>query len=199
LAEKLIPIALGLLLLGILANGGCEDSASQQDERLHSANQAAIEAQRQQNQLVAAQSQVLAENSQRITAAADAVLAREHQIRQDLNQQQTRIDTGRADLEKERQLIAQQRHRDPLVAAALQSVGLWLACTTPLLFGFYVLRLMFNQEAEHAELAGFLVSELTSDQPRILPAAAFGPPRIERYASPPPHLPEDAPPDDAPF
>jgi hypothetical protein len=191
------PLLLTLLLLGLVFSG-CEDDQSQRDARLHAANQAALEAQRQQNQLVAAQSQALAENSREITAAAGAVLAREHEIRSQLDQQQQRIDAGRTDLENQRQLLAQQRQRDPVIAAAIQSVGLWLACTTPLLFGLYALRLMFRDDPQHAAVAELLVTELVSDSPRLLTAPVMGPLRIERQTPPVSHLPDDRP-DDAPF
>jgi hypothetical protein len=191
------PPLLTLLLLGLVFSG-CEEDQSPRDARLHAANQAALEAQRQQNQLVAAQSQALAENSRQITAAAETVLAREQEIRTQLDQQQQRIDAGRTDLENQRQLLAQQRQRDPVIAAAVQSVGLWLACTTPLLFGLYVLRLMFHDEPQHAAVAELLIAELVNESPRLLPPASRGPLRIERQVPPDSHLPDDRP-EDAPF
>jgi hypothetical protein len=199
MALRLLSSTLWLLVLALLMSAGCHSREDQRDAGLHAANQAALQAQKQQNQLVAAQSQALAENSRQITAAAEAVLAREHEIREQLNQQQAQVDNGRNELEKERQVLALQRHRDPLIAAAVQSVGLWFACTTPLLIGVYVLRLMLVQQPEHAALADLLVSELVSDQPKLLPAAAFGPPRLGHRGTSPELLPDDAPPDDAPF
>jgi type VI protein secretion system component VasF len=112
------------------------------------------------------------------------VLSHEKEVRSQLNQQQQQLDAGRSDLEKQRQVIAQQRAREPLIAAAVQSVGLWLACTTPLVLALYVLRLMFAQSPEHAAVAELLVSELTTEQPKLLPAPVFSPARLVHQPSP---------------
>jgi hypothetical protein len=181
---RLVFLFLFPIVLAALVTSGCEDQQADRDERLHSANQAALESQRQQNQLVAAQSQALADNSRQITAAAQAVLSHEKEVRSQLNQQQQQLDAGRSDLEKQRQVSAQQRGREPLIAAAVQSVGLWLACTTPLVLALYVLRLMFAQSPEHAAVAELLVSELTTEQPKLLPAPVFSPARLVHQPSP---------------
>jgi hypothetical protein len=186
MAERLIPLALGILLISLFAIGGCEDGQAARDQRLNAANQSALQAQRQQNELVAAQSKALADNSQQITAAAQAVLSHEHQIREQLGQQQARIDTGRSELEQERQAIARQRARDPIIAAALQQTGTALLCLLPLLLAFLALRQMQSQEPDYAAVAELLVTELTTAKPRFLPAPVLprGPENLG-YLAPP--------------
>jgi hypothetical protein len=145
------------------------------DSRLSQLAQQAMNEQSQQNQSMADPSYKLAE-------AAKELVARDAQARQELaefqqeltmqvNQQQAAIDASRNRLEQERQEIALQRHRDPIIAAAIQDLGVVLACLLPLLIAGLVVRQMRHQEPDHAAVAELLVSELTSDRPRLLPAS----------------------------
>lgn len=192
---KTLLIIAGVLMFGGLVLslfGGCRD------QRLETANRTALVQQGKQNELIGAQSQNLAETTLKIATAAETVLAQESQVRTELLQQQARIDSWRTDLEQERQRIASQRQRDPIIAASLQALGLLFACLMPLAFGAYTLHVASRERPGDA-LAEVLVQELTSDQPRLLPAAAFGPPRLEHRRVNSPAGPDDRPPDDAPF
>jgi hypothetical protein len=96
-----------------------------------------------------------------------------------LNQQQVSIAAGRDQLEKDRRLIAQQRFRDPILAAAVQNVGLIIACTLPLIVCIFVIKRMSSREPDDAAVAELLVYELTSDRPRLLPGPSLRPPALE--------------------
>jgi hypothetical protein len=79
------------------------------------------------------------------------------------------IRSQREDLEQERRAIATQRYREPIVAAALRSTGLIVACALPLLLAGYALWQMNQKVDESTELGNLLIDELTSPQPILLP------------------------------
>ena len=86
-------------------------------------------------------------------------------LQRDLQQDQAEIGRQRDQLETDRRQIAEQHHRDPLIAAAITSIGLILACLLPLLLCLALLRRPpLDGEAE-AALAEFLVQDLISDHP----------------------------------
>ena len=61
------------------------------------------------------------------------------------------------------------------MAAAVQNVGLLLACLLPLLVCVFIIRQMTRNEPDDAAVAELLVCELTSDQPRLLPGPPLRP------------------------
>jgi len=61
-------------------------------------------------------------------------------------------------LEQERKQIAAQRHRDPVLAASIQTVGLVLAALLPLVVCIYVLKQMSRSEPDDGAVAELLVS-----------------------------------------
>jgi hypothetical protein len=82
---------------------------------------------------------------------------------------------GRDELEQERKQIAEQRHRDPIIASSIQTIGLIVACLLPLLVCVYVLRQMNRSDPDDATVAELLVLELVSDEPRLLPGPVLRP------------------------
>lgn len=84
-------------------------------------------------------------------------------------------------LELERRQIAHQRHRDPIIAAAILNAAGLLACLSPLLLAWFVIRLVRHEPAE-AALGDLLVQELIAEQPLMLPANFAPPQAIEHRA-----------------
>ena len=80
----------------------------------------------------------------------------------------TFIDALRDQLEDDRRDIAAQRHRDPLIAAAITNIGLILACLLPLVLCVVILRSLRNPVADEEALTEFLVHEIVADQPLLL-------------------------------
>jgi hypothetical protein len=115
----------------------------------------------------------MAELVQRDAESRKELLATHQQLSSQLNQQQAVIDAGRDRLEQDRRDIAQQRHRDPIIAAVLQSTGMLLVCLVPLLLAAYALKQMRQEETDHAAIAELLVCEITSDKPLFLPSPAL--------------------------
>jgi cell division protein FtsW (lipid II flippase) len=167
-----VVMCLALLILGV---AGC---GSAPDERLAQFAQQSMAEQRQQNNRLADQSQAVVAESHQLAEAAKQLVTRDAQARRELiaaqtqmtsqlNQQQSAIYTGRERLEQDRREIAEQRHRDPIIAALIQNFGLAIACLLPLLVAVLVIRQMQSQEPDHAAVAELLTLELTSDEPRL--------------------------------
>jgi hypothetical protein len=119
---------------------GCDSP----DERLAAFAQKSVEQQAQQN------------------AALAKTTADMHTERSSLNEQQQA-------LEQDRREIASQRVREPLIANALQAIGLILACLAPLLICVYALK-QAGESPPEQELGTILVEELTSEEPQLLPS-----------------------------
>ena len=158
--------------------GGCGSSP---DERLADLAQQTMTEQRKQNDRMADQSQAVVEESHQLAETAKALvehdaearrelIAAQQELTSQLNGQQSAIYTGHEQLEQDRREIAQQRHRDPIIAAVIQNFGLLIACLLPLLVAVLVIRQMQSQEPDHAAVAELLTLELTSEEPLLLPA-----------------------------
>lgn len=194
----------------MLAAAGCSKPPDMRDQRLVDLANESMTRQAQQNEHIAKQSQSVVEESRQLAEAAKELVAHDAQARQQLveaqdrlnaqlNEQRTAIDAGRDQLEQERREIARQRHRDPLVAAAVQSCGLIIACLLPLIVSIYVIRRMRSDEPDDAALAQLLVQELSADQPLLLPGPSLRPPALEHQTSPdnPGESPSNGRPDDS--
>ena len=170
-----VAMCLALLMLGVV--GGCGSSP---DERLADFAEQTMTEQIKQNDRMADQSQAVVEESHQLAETAKEMVARDAEARRELiaaqqeltsqlNEQQSAIHTGHQQLEQDRREIAEQRHRDPIIAAVIQDFGLFIACLLPLVVAVFVIRQMQSQEPDHAAVAELLVLELTSEEPRLLP------------------------------
>lgn len=182
--------AAALLLLTAI---GCGRPPDMRDERLADFSRQSVEQQAKQNEHIARQSQSVVEESQKLAEASKELVAKDaearremvaaqHQLNAQLNDQRVTIDAGRDELEQERQRIAEQRHRDPLIAASIQTVGLIVACLLPLIVCLFVLRQMSRNEPDDAAIAELLACELVSDRPMLLPAPPLRPALENRAA-----------------
>ena len=178
-----VAMCLALLMLGVV--GGCGRSP---DERLANFAQQTMSEQMKQNDRIADQSRAVVEGSHQLAETAkelvehDAearreLIAAQQELTSQLNGQQSAIQTGHQQLEQDRREIAEQRHRDPIIAAVIQNIGLTLACLLPLLVAVFVIRQMQSQEPDHAAVAELLILEMTADEPRLLPG-----PMSQRHA-----------------
>jgi hypothetical protein len=142
--------------------------------------QHSVEQQARQNETIARQSQAVVEESRRLAETAktlvekDAEARRElvsaqRELQKELAQQQASVNAERDRLEEERRQLAQQRGRDPILAAAIQyGIGL-LACLLPLLVCVFVLYRMTADNTDQMAMGELLVTELTADRPLVLP------------------------------
>ena len=178
-----ITPATGLLVL--ISVFGCGQAPDYRDQRLAEFAQKSVTEQAQQNARIA-------EIIQREAASRQELFSQHQSLTKQLNQQQAVIAASRDRLETDRSEIAQQRFRDPIIAAVLQTTGIMIACLLPLLVGGFGLWQMQSQEPDHAGLANLLVAELTT--PRFLNCQT---PNLARLGTAPGALPlkdSDAPP-----
>lgn len=123
----------------------------------------------EQNQHNAELQKQLAEGSKRLVEAdvqsRDKFLAMQDHLRAD----QAAIGQQRDALEADRREIAAQRNRDPIIAAAIIQVGLWLACLLPLvLAGYLVWATRHTASQDDAIVAEFLVADAAAKHPLLL-------------------------------
>lgn len=139
----------------------------------------------------ARQNEQLAEQSQRIADASRDLVAADAQARQETIEAQAKLQTAlqtdraiideqRDALEQERQAIARARQRDPILAAAIGSLGLLMACAMPLLLAGYVLYCANRPSIDHEILNELLITDLVAEQPRLLPVS-IATPRLEHH------------------
>ena len=126
----------------------------------------------------ATQNDAMARQSQEIAEAAHKMVEAEGQARQDLIGMQDRlqtqlqtergnIDRQREDLEQDRRQIAQQRHRDPIVAAAIMQATMIVVAALPLILAIVLLLALRNSDS-NADLGDLLVEDLAAKEPLVL-------------------------------
>lgn len=191
------------VLLTLLTTIGCGPAPDVRDQRLADFAKHSTEQQARQNETMAKQSQAVVEESQKLAEAAQQLVQSDAKARTDmiaaqerlasqLDQQRATVDTGRDQLEAERKQLAAQRHREPIVAASIQTVGLIVAALLPLIVCIYVIRQMCRAEPDDGAVAELLVAELTTDQPVLLPGPVLRP-ALEHHACR--RLPDEPAPD----
>jgi hypothetical protein len=165
-----------LILLTVVAlmvtATGCEEDENE-NKRLAEMAERQLQRQAEQNRHMAElQHEVAAGARQLVQADAKA---REEMValHRDVQVERTEIGRQRDSLEDERKLIASQRHRDPVIAAAITNIGLLLACLLPLILCWYLLRRPL-EPADDAAVAEVLLQDLVSDRPLLLP-------RVEQF------------------
>ena len=166
------PAMPAMLTLTIALTAGCGETP---DERLTELTRQSLHEQAEQNQRLIAQSRQISEAARNLVGS-DAEARRElfashAAMQQVLETQQSRIDKAREEMEHERREFAGQRGRDPIIAQTIGAVGTMLACLLPLGVVIYLLHTLNrnagNNDDQH--LNEFLLEELTSDKPLLLP------------------------------
>jgi hypothetical protein len=83
--------------------------------------------------------------------------------------QQETLDRHRQAVEDERRKLAEERHRAPIIAAAITQVGLVLACLAPLALCAYLLYVLRHTAADDdPAVTELLIEELAGDRPKLL-------------------------------
>lgn len=141
----------------------------------------------------AAQQEAVVRQSQELSKASQQLVESDAQARRDLAKLQAEVqsqieserqavDQERDSLEGERREIARQRHRDPLVAAAVIQAATLLVAVLPIVLILLLLRAARNEPAE-VPLAELLVLDLAAEQPLLLPGPV-APPSVTALPNP---------------
>jgi len=183
MTKRRVVCLTGILLL-MSRTVGCSSSA---DERLVHLSQESVKRQAEQNQTIAKQSREIAQASRELVEA-DAKARREivqlqTELQKDAQADRRNLDRQHEELETERKQIAQARHREPIVAAAIEDAAILLACLLPLLLAWFVIRAI-RQDPDEAALGELLVHEFVTEQPLLLPSNVSCPQMIEHQAGP---------------
>jgi hypothetical protein len=144
-----------------------------------SPDEQAIQNDRRHTELLAGQSAAVVQVSGQLATGAKELVSRDAAARQELitaqnqsqvllHEERVSIDRQREALDGERRMLADQRQRDPILAATLQGAVELVACLSPLLLVAYALRQLGRSNRATAQLAEFLLNELTSSQPKLL-------------------------------
>ncbi len=167
----------GLIIIGfsllISATIGCSSS----DERLAQFAQQSVREQSIQNQHMANQSVAIVEESSKLAEAAKELVKQDAQARQELLAHHTQLsgqlNSQQSKLDQQRKDLANQLVREPVISAAISSVGLLLACALPLALAGLLVWKTTQTTSDDAAVAGLLVSELTAETPLFLPSPSF--------------------------
>ncbi len=152
-----------VFVLAVLAGGCNENERLARMAQEHAAQQA-----EQSREMVRVQKEV-AQGSKQLVEA-DAQARREFSgLHRELQAERSQIGRQRDALETDRREIAEQRHRDPIIAAAIGQIGLILACLLPLIVCIYLLGGLRRSEASDEMVTELLVEELVAEEPRLLP------------------------------
>lgn len=167
---------------------GCNNPSH--DERLDRLVQVSIEQQARQNDAIARQSEAVVEESSRVTEAASNLVAKDaearkqliaaqHQLASEQHGERSRIDQDKRDLEQERRELAKSRHREPILAATIQGLGILMVAVLPLIVCIYSLRLLYSIDtSDEVAVAELLLNEFTSHRPLLMPEASSSPPNL---------------------
>lgn len=181
---------LGAAAIATLLASGCDSG----DERLH---RMATEHARQQVE----QNRRMADMQKDLTDAAKNLVTADAKSRQemlglhrDLQSERSEIGKQRDGLETDRRQIAEQRRVDPIIAIALQDVGLLIASAMPLIVCWYLLRSVPDSEVDQA-VSELLMTDMVSPGPLLLTHLRHDVPRLESEVPPdPPRIADEQPP-----
>lgn len=154
------PAAPILLMLVI----GC----SSPDDRLAEFAAESMDQQASQNREVSKAHHEVAQGTKRLVEAdakaREDLIGLEHR----LHQERESLARQRDQLETERRELAGQRAREPVIAAAVGSLGVLMASLLPLVLCWYLLHGLRHERHDEA-LGEVLAMELVSDLPVLLP------------------------------
>jgi len=154
-------VVLVLVMLGILS--GCRE-----DQRLIQMAQQSVETQRQQNEMIARQSQSVVVESAKLADTAKALVEQEAQARAEILAAQRELQTQATVIDDERRELMNLRVREPLIAESLKILGGTLLCCLPLaLIGLILWPKKDVAEAE-AQLNQLLIGEITAGPKSLL-------------------------------
>ncbi len=159
------PMTVMVMAVVVLVILGCRD-----DENKRLADQAERNLERQAAQQLrnAELHREVADGTKRLVEADAAARQEIVALHRDVQAERSELGRQRDLLELDRRDIADTRNRDPLIAEAIQAVGLMLACVVPLLIAWQVLR-RSDAGDENSAMAELLLEEVSSATSKLIP------------------------------
>jgi hypothetical protein len=152
-----------ILLICLIVGCGSNDERLAKMAQDHDTQQAA------QNRTMAELQKSVADGTKRLVEAEAESREKFQAMQENLRADQATVGEQRDKLEGERREIAQQRIRDPIIAASIVQVGLWLACLLPLvLAGYLVWAMRHTPSQDDAIVVEFLVTDMAAEHPLLL-------------------------------
>ena len=155
------PIGLILVLIAT----GCERG---ENERLAEMAEQQLVRQSEQNHQVAELQRQVAEGSRRLVEADAQSRAEMVTLQREVQSERTELGRQRDTLEEERRELASERRMAPVIAAAINHIGLLLICILPLILAWYVLERP-QRPTDDQVVAEILLDDLLSDTPLLPP------------------------------
>ncbi len=167
------------MAVAITCVAGCGKPPDMRDQRLAEFAQDVMKTQKEQNDRIADQSQAVVKQSQHVAEAARDLVRHDAEARREMvlvhadlvsriDKQRSVVEEARDRLEQERSEIAHRRSRDPVIARAVESVGLSVLCLVPVAVSLYVIRQMTAGHADDGVVAELLTVELARSAPKLL-------------------------------
>ena len=142
---------------------GCDE-----DKRLVELANESTQRQAEQNQEMSRLNREVAESHQRLLEA-DAQSRQELvELQHDLQAEQSEVGRQRDELEIDRQELAEAREREPIIASAISTAGMLMACLMPLVLAWYLLAGRHDGDPDEA-LGELLTLDLVAEEPLLLP------------------------------
>lgn len=179
--EKLtLQITLTLILL---TGAGCN---SDENSRVAELATRQLERQAEQNQRMAELQQEVASGSRELVEADARSRQEMVTLQREIQTERNEIGHQRDQLEAERREIADHRHRDPIIAAAITRVAMVVVSLLPLLICWLLLRQKI-EPANDQQMTELLLEDLVSAEPRLQPPTSTNPdkPRLPDFPQPP--------------
>jgi hypothetical protein len=107
-------------------------------------------------------------------------------LQREMQTERNEIGHQRDQLEAERRDIADSRHRDPIIAAAITRVAMVVVSLLPLLICWLLLSQKI-EPADEQQMTELLLEDLVSTEPRLVPPAKTDPdkPRLPDFPQQP--------------
>jgi len=164
-SRKYLEFGSTAVLLSLLV--GC-DSA---DDRLVRLATESTNRQAAQSQEMLRLQQQVAEGTKQLVANDSAARREWIEVKRALQTDLAEVGKQRDALEAERQALDASRRRDPVIAAAIEMLGLVLACLTPLLAALYALRQQASGPGD-SKVTSILLHEVVASRQRSLPCSS---------------------------
>jgi hypothetical protein len=158
------PTRHAMILLGLMILlSGCD-----KDRRLADLAEEHTRQQAAQNQHMAELQKEIAQGAKQLVEADSRAREGIIALQRDIQTERSEVGHQRDLLEEDRRQIAEQRHRDPIIAATIMQVGMVVACGLPLILCWYLLR-REPVQADDTVVVELLLDDLVNESPVLLP------------------------------